>query len=92
MNALERAQKAAAILESPVFTEAFESVRTAIIDRLEKCPLNAAQEADELRKCLRLLRDVRLNLVAVIGNGKVAGFRLEQDEQRKKNPLRFFYR
>ena len=54
---LDRATKAKAVLESPVYNESYEMVRNAIIDRIEKCPLSDTQVAEDLRRCLKLLRD-----------------------------------
>ena len=89
MNDIDRATKAKAILESYVFVDAFKNVRGAIIKRLE-CPQTNTQAAEDLRRCLRVIGDVRMNLEAAISSGKLEVFRLEQDAKRKKSPLRFF--
>lgn len=86
-EALSRAAKARTVLESDVFVSAFANVRAAILERIEKAPIRDTEGAEELRKCLRLLNDVRANLVAAIQDGKVVEFRLKQDEERRKNPF-----
>lgn len=89
---LSRAQKAAAVLEAPAFIEAFASVRLAIIQRMEACSLSDTQTAEDLRRCLKLLRDVKLNLETAVNSGKLVAFRLAEDEKRRKNPLRNLFR
>ena len=85
---IDRANKAKAILEAPGFNEAFVAVRQAIIDRIELCSLKDVETAEHLRVCLKLLKDVRTNLTAAVESGKVDSFRMAQDLERKKNPLR----
>jgi hypothetical protein len=91
MNAIERADKAKAILDSPIYQEAYEGVRAAIIERIEKCSLTDTQTAEDLRRCLKLLKDVKLNLEVMLNHGKVERFNLQQ-EQKPKNPLRNLFR
>ena len=92
MNPIERADKAKAILESPIYQEAYEGVRTAIIERIEKCSLTDTQTAEDLRRCLKLLKDVRLNLEVILNHGKIEKYQLQQELERKKNPLRNLFR
>ncbi len=92
MNPIERSDKAKAILESPIYQEAHEAVRAAIIERIEKCSLTDTQTAEDLRRCLKLLKDVRLNLEVAINHGKVERFNLARDQERQKNPLRNLFR
>jgi hypothetical protein len=90
---LDRATKARAILDAPIYQESYDLVRTEIIRRIESCPLSDTPTAESLRTCLRLLRDVRLNMELALKSGQVAEFRIAEDEKRKKNPLRgIFYR
>ena len=92
MNAIDRADKARAILESPVYQESWEAVRNAIIERIEKCSLTDTQTAEDLRRCLKLLKDVRLNMEVMLKDGKVESFKLAEADQRAKHPLRNFFR
>ena len=89
---LDRAVKAESILNSAIYQESYASVRAAILEKIEKCPLADAQTAEDLRRCLKLLRDVKANLEMALVHGKVATFNLEQAEQRRKNPLRNLFR
>jgi hypothetical protein len=92
VNSIERADKAKAILESPIYQEAHDAVRTAIIERIERCPLTDSQTAEDLRRCLKLLKDVRLNLEVMLNHGKVERFNLAKEQERAKNPLRNLFR
>lgn len=89
---IDRSNKAKAILDSPVYQDSYEMVRSAIINRIESCALGDVAAAEDLRKCLRLLRDVRANIELVLNQGKIASFALAQDEKRRKNPLINFFR
>jgi hypothetical protein len=89
---LDRAIKAKALLDDPTLTGAFDAVRTSIINAIEACPLAATDSAEDLRRCLRLLKAVRTNLEVAVQSGKVVEFRLAQEAERKKNPLRGLFR
>lgn len=89
---LDRANKAKAILENPMYGESFEMVRLAIHAAIEKCPLSETDSAESLRKCLKLLRDVKLNLTATLESGKIVQFNIAQVEAKRKNPLKGFFR
>jgi len=92
MNAIERADKAKAILQSLLFMEAFEMVRGRLITGIENCPVKDVETAEDFRKCLKLLRAVRQHLEVAINTGKLEAFRLEEAEKRKANPLRGLFR
>ena len=81
---LDRANKAKQILESPMYNEGFEMVRKAIISRIEECPLSDTAVAEDLRKCLRLLRDVRANLDLAMKQGKIVSFHIEQERIKEE--------
>ena len=89
---IDRATKAKAVLDNPMYQESFELCRLAIIDRIEKCPINDMESAENLRKCLKLLRDVRANLTVALNSGKVAEFTITQEAVAKKNPFRGLFR
>lgn len=91
-DAIDRANKAKAILDSDVYQESWEMVRGAIIDRIEKCPISDTQVAEDLRKCLKLLRDVRLNLETVLNSGRLEQFKLDELKARRENPFRSIFR
>lgn len=89
---LDRATKAKALIENPMYGESFEMVRKAIYSRIEACPIADTATAEDLRKCLKLLRDVRANLDIAINSGKIVQFDLAEAEKRRKNPLRGIFR
>jgi len=91
-EALDQALKAKAILESPVYQKAYENCRAAIITLMEKAPLSDTQGAEDLRRCLKLLRDVRSNMEAMMKSGVIVEFKLAEEKRRKDNPLRGFFR
>lgn len=92
MNAIERANKAKAILESPAYQEAFDQVRMRLIEGIENCPVADVKKAEDFRLCLKLLKSVRMNMETAINTGKLEQFRLEEAEKRKSNPLRGLFR
>jgi len=89
-QAIDRANRAKAILDNPMYDESFELCRLAILDRIEKCPIADTATAEDLRKCLKLLRDVKANVLVALNTGKVDAFRIEQEA--RKNPLRNLFR
>jgi hypothetical protein len=89
---LDRANKAKALLDNPMFAESFEMVRLAIHAQIEACPLSETESAENLRKCLKLLRDVKMNLAATLESGKIVQFSLSQAAEKRKNPLKGFFR
>jgi len=54
--------------------------------------LSETETAEDLRRCLKLLRDVRANLELALNQGKIASFRLAEEEKRRTNPLRHLFR
>lgn len=91
-EALDRATKAKAIIESPLYLGAFSLVREKLIAGIEACPTADVAAAEDFRRCLRLLRAVHSNLDAAISSGKIAQFNVEQIEAKRKNPFRGIFR
>lgn len=89
---LDRAIKAKALIENPMYDESFEMVKKAIYDRIESTPMADKDAAEDLRKCLKLLRDVKANLTISLESGKLVQFDIVQAEQRRKNPLKGLFR
>lgn len=94
---LERANKAKGVLENPMYIESFAMVHAAIIARIEACPMADVAAAEDLRKCLKLLRDVRANLDLAMNQGKVVSFNIEQERAQEERRKKFhvipnFYR
>lgn len=89
---IERANRAQAVLDNPLYDDAYNLVRLAIIDQIEKLPLADVSKAEDLRKCLKLLRDVRANLTEVLNSGKIVSFKISEAEKAKKNAFRNYFR
>lgn len=83
---IERGFRAKALIDNPLYAESFALVRQAYLDAIEKCSLTDVETVENLRKCLKLLRDVRAQVDQAVSSGKVELFRREQAEKRK-NPL-----
>lgn len=81
MNKIERADKAQRILNDPIFVEAFENTRQAIFQKIEQTPLRDAEGLASLRLSLKLLQDVRANLTAILNDGKIEEYRLEEKKR-----------
>jgi hypothetical protein len=92
MSEIDRQIKAQSVLTNPLYQEAYELCRLAIIDQIEKCPMSATEAAEDLRKCLRLLRDVRANMLEAVNAGKLVAFRIEQEKKDKSNPFKGLFR
>lgn len=89
---IDRANKAKALLDNPLFEESFEMVRLALHDSIERCSQADVQSAEHFRKCLKLLKDVKANVILALNDGKVESFRLAKEIEAKKNPLRNLFR
>lgn len=89
---IERANRAQAVLDNPLYDDAYNLVRLAIIDQIEKLPLADVSKAEDLRKCLKLLRDVKANLTEVLNSGKIVSFKISEAEKAKKNAFRNYFR
>jgi hypothetical protein len=89
---LDRATKAKHVLDSPAYQQAWDDTRASIIALIEKTPLSDTETAEDLRRCLKLLRDVRANLEVTMKRGVAAQFNLEQLDKRRTNPLRSIFK
>ena len=81
MNKIERAEKAQRILNDPIFSEAFENTRQAIFQRIEQTPIRDDEGLKHLRLSLKLLGDVKANLTAILNEGKVEEYRIEEKKR-----------
>jgi hypothetical protein len=81
---INRAAKAQALLNDPELTAAFDSVRIALLQRIEAAPIRDREGVHELKLQLKLLADVRANLQAVVNTGKVIEHRISMLERAKQ--------
>ena len=77
---IERAVKAEKILNDPVYAEAFDKVRTAILDKFEASPVRDHEGREHLFKMLKALNDAKGVLEQAMRDGKVA---LHLKEQKR---------
>ena len=82
-NDLERAQQAKQLLDNPVYQEAFENVRNAIVSAWSGAPIRDTEGHHELKLMLKLLTDLEANINRVLNDGKIAQIEIE----RQKQPL-----
>lgn len=80
---LERGAKAEKLLNDETLSDAFESVRQAIFQKIEQTPLRDDEGLKDLRRMLKLLRDLRVNLEQAIRDGKLAAEALKMEKERK---------
>lgn len=87
---IDRASKAQRLLSDPLYVEGFELTRQAIFEKIEQTPVRDTEGLSQLRLCLKLLNDVRANLDKAVSDGKVAQFRI--DEQQRFAKVRGLFR
>jgi hypothetical protein len=78
-----RGQQAKFLLENPIYQEAIESVRSAIIAAWSDAPLRDTEGHHELKLMLKLLKDLEANINRAVNDGKLAQIEIE----RQKTPL-----
>jgi hypothetical protein len=89
---IDRANKAKALLENSELAAAFSSVRIALLQRIEECPVRDRDGVHELKLQLKLLNDVKANLQSVVNTGKVIESRITMLERAKKGVVNAFRR
>lgn len=85
---IARAEKAQRLLEDPEFQAAFIAVKDSIISRIEGCPVRDMDGLHDLHLMLKLLNDVRANIVSVINTGKITQDRINWLERVKRGVIR----
>lgn len=83
----ERARQAKAVLENPLYKEAFQEVRDGLIALWERTPIKDIDARESAYLCILLLGRLRQELDRVIQGGKVAEAEIIELEQRKKRGL-----
>jgi hypothetical protein len=87
---IERSVEAKAVLESAIYQEAWTLTREAIIAKIEATPLSDKEVAEDLRRCLLLIKSVRGNLEAIMKAGRLAEFRLVQEQLKPEQKVHLF--
>jgi hypothetical protein len=78
---IDRAQKAERFMADAMFSEMFDKTRHAIFEKIEQTPLRDDEGLKHLRICLKLLADLKANVVSVVNDGKLEEFRIEQQKR-----------
>jgi hypothetical protein len=90
--AIARGEDAKRIVDSPIFTEAFETIRTAYFRQLEELPIAGNDEhgtpysehaADLLRR-IKCVGDVKTALTAMVTTGKISEKVIERQNLTQK--------
>lgn len=85
---IRRGEEAQRLLENPIFREAVDGIKAAIIEKWEICPIRDYEGQKELKLMLKLLNDLESNIIKVVSSGKIADFDLkslrERDEMQRK--------
>lgn len=89
---LDKAVKAKTVLESAAYQDAYKAVRESLIRGLENAPLTDVAVAEDLRRCLKLLNAINVNMTAAVQSGKLAEFRLAEEKRRAASPFRKIFR
>lgn len=88
-----KAAKAEKLLQDETFKGAFNTLRSAILERWEMCAIEDKATAHELKLMLKLLNDLRGNLEMAVHNGNMAANQLKIDKtlmQKIKDRTRIF--
>jgi hypothetical protein len=89
---LGRAAHAEQLLNDPLLQEAFASVRTAILERIESAPMADTEGAEKMRVMLKLLRDLKANFEHAVRDGQLAKFKLEEERKARALDIQFPWR
>ncbi len=82
-ESLRRAEQARAIVDSPIWAEAWELYRKRLLDMIEACPSDAVDYVMQAKRMLFAGAAAREHLEAVIRDGKVAAAAIELRKVRQ---------
>lgn len=77
---MELGAKAKTVLDSEAFQKAMSSVRTAILDNWENCPIRDREGAHELKLMLKIQKDFEGHLRKAVEDGEFAAKELKRDK------------
>lgn len=80
-NEIQRGIQAQSILDSEIYKESVEAVRSAIIRQWESCPIRDVEGQHELKLMLKLLGDIQANIKTVMETGKLAKVQIERESK-----------
>jgi len=82
--AMQRGEEASRILNSELFTRAFEDVRTALLKQWEQMPVGDTEDAQDIHRRLKCLQQVKTALVEHIRTGRMAEKELSAMEKARR--------
>jgi hypothetical protein len=89
---ISQGAEAKALLETPAFVRAFESVRTAIHEQWESSPIRDNDGQHELRLMLKLLNDLKGVIELAVHDGKAARMEIDRLNNRVLSPKQWMGR
>lgn len=72
------------VLENDQFQEAFEAIRSAILQKWEDCPVRDKEGQHELKLMRNMLEQVKTYLVTTLESGKMADIQLASEQRMDK--------
>jgi hypothetical protein len=85
---IARANRARDLIENDL-KDTFESVRMALLERLEACPIGDRDAQHEIALTLQLLKQLKQHLLSYVQDGKLAEKEVEQKTWLEKAKKRF---
>lgn len=83
-----RANKARRLVEDEL-KDVFDGVRSALVERLEACPIGDRDAQHEIALTLQLLKQLKQHLLNYVQDGKLAEREQEQENWLRKARKRF---
>lgn len=80
----KRGEEARRLLENPLFREAIDGIKSAIVQKWQEAPIMDREGQHELKLMLKLANDFEANIIRVMNSGKVADFELESMRKRQE--------
>lgn len=75
---VKQGKHAKEILDNPLYTQAFDGIREALIEQIESCALKDDQLRNQLMISLQLLKQIKTSFDQTIETGKLAEIQLAE--------------
>lgn len=69
---VQRGEEAKALLENPLFAEAFDAIEREVIEEIKKCPVRDIEGLSKLHLMLGLNSRLRLHYEALVQTGELS--------------------
>ena len=87
IDPLAKASRAAQILESDEWKEAFQAYKDRIFEEIEKAPSDAVERVLHLKRLLSAANGAKSHLERLVSEGKIAADSIDFEEKRRKLSL-----